>query len=117
MRAGERSRQRTASPWQRLLAVKGTTDGFELAETDFKLRREGELLGLRQSGLPPLRVADLQRKDHQALAKEARVHAETMIDEQGRLRPGHEDLEAELSGGWLRRVGAGDVLGLEELDG
>ena len=102
--------------WQRLEAVQATSDGFKLAETDFKLRREGELLGLRQSGLPPLRVADLQREDHQALAKDARVHAEAMVDTQGRLRPGNEDLEAELDRGWLRRVGAGDVLLPDELD-
>ena len=36
-------------------------DGFELAERDFELRREGDVLGLAQSGLPRLRVASLQR--------------------------------------------------------
>ena len=35
-------------------------DGFELAEQDFELRREGDVLGLAQSGLPRLRVASLQ---------------------------------------------------------
>ena len=38
-------------------ASSDTTDGFALAELDIELRKEGELLGLRQSGLPPLRVA------------------------------------------------------------
>ena len=45
-RAGETTEMR------RLLAVARTTDGFELAETDFALRREGDVLGLAQSGLP-----------------------------------------------------------------
>ena len=39
-----------------------TRDGFELAERDFELRREGDVLGLAQSGLPRLRVASLQRE-------------------------------------------------------
>ena len=50
-----------------------TTDGFALAELDLEQRREGELLGLTQSGLPPLRVASLQRKDrHRTVARGAR---------------------------------------------
>ena len=52
----------------RLDALVNTTDGFMLAEMDLEQRREGELLGLSQSGLPPLRVASLGRKSHQALS-------------------------------------------------
>ena len=36
----------------RLKAVADLRDGFELAERDFELRREGNVLGLAQSGLP-----------------------------------------------------------------
>ncbi|MPV36240.1 ATP-dependent DNA helicase RecG [Georgenia subflava] len=35
---------------ERLLAFAATTDGFELAETDLRLRREGDVLGASQSG-------------------------------------------------------------------
>ena len=54
--------------WARLKAIEEPTDGFELAEKDFELRREGDVLGLAQSGLPALRVASLQRLDHRELA-------------------------------------------------
>ncbi|KQB86440.1 ATP-dependent DNA helicase RecG [Corynebacterium lowii] len=38
------------SGWERLEAVAATTDGFELAEQDLKLRQEGDVLGEAQSG-------------------------------------------------------------------
>ncbi len=47
---------------QRRLEVFGRThDGFEIAEVDLEIRGPGEVLGMRQSGLPALRVADLGR--------------------------------------------------------
>ena len=46
---------------ERLKAFVASTDGFELAETDFKLRGPGDIFGTKQHGLPPLRIADLLR--------------------------------------------------------
>ena len=92
----------------RLKAVTEIRDGFELAEKDFELRREGDVLGLVQSGLPRLRVASLQNREHVALARHARGHAEALLDEGGRLGPGAEPLLRELERGWLGRVWAGD---------
>jgi ATP-dependent DNA helicase RecG len=44
---------------RRLTAMADTTDGFRLAELDLELRGEGDLTGLRQSGLPSLKAASL----------------------------------------------------------
>ena len=46
---------------RRITAFTETTDGFKLADIDFELRGPGELLGTRQHGLPPMRVANLLR--------------------------------------------------------
>ena len=64
-------------------------DGFELAEKDFELRKEGDVLGLAQSGLPGLRVASLQARAHRELAVRARAHAEALLDAAGALDPRH----------------------------
>lgn len=89
----------------RLAALVATRDGFALAEEDFALRREGDVLGFVQSGFPRLRVASLQRPDHRDLAIAARRHAEELLDEDGRLRPdAGAALKTELETGWLSRL-------------
>ncbi len=80
---------------ERLRAVAATTDGFELAERDFELRREGDVLGLAQSGLPRLRVATLASLEHRELATRARGWAEQLLDDRGALVDDPE-LEREL---------------------
>jgi ATP-dependent DNA helicase RecG len=50
-RAGEEARAR-------LSVLENTTDGFVIAEKDLEARGPGDLLGVRQSGLPAMRVAD-----------------------------------------------------------
>ena len=45
----------------RLEALQQHTDGFRIAETDFELRGPGDVLGVKQSGQLPLRVASLVR--------------------------------------------------------
>ena len=46
---------------QRLRIIYENSDGFEVARLDLKLRGPGEILGARQSGVPMLRFADLER--------------------------------------------------------
>lgn len=49
--------------WERLKAIRDTTDGFEIARRDLEMRGPGEFLGERQSGTPLLRFADLDRDE------------------------------------------------------
>jgi ATP-dependent DNA helicase RecG len=67
------ARGSTADSEARLAALLGTTDGFQIAEADLKIRGPGEFLGTRQHGrLPDLRIADLTRDVKLlALAREA----------------------------------------------
>jgi ATP-dependent DNA helicase RecG len=53
---------------RRLAVLETTSDGFVIAEKDLEARGPGDLMGTRQSGLPPLRVADPVR-DLPALAQ------------------------------------------------
>jgi ATP-dependent DNA helicase RecG len=62
---------------ERLKAFVASTDGFKLAETDFKLRGPGDIFGTKQHGLPPLRIADLLRD--QPLLEEARRDAHALV--------------------------------------
>ena len=66
---------------KRLQALVDTTDGFELAQIDLDLRREGQLLGTRQSGWSDLQFTRL-RVDH-ALIERAREIAADLRDEDG----------------------------------
>jgi ATP-dependent DNA helicase RecG len=88
----------------RIAAVQALHDGFALAERDWELRREGNVLGLVQSGLPQLRVASLQLDRHRDLAVAARAAAEALLDEAGELPPDHAALRRELTRGWLAAV-------------
>ena len=60
----------TPEAGERLKAVVESEDGFYLSEVDMKIRGPGELLGLKQHGLPGFRLADLVRDG--ALSLEAR---------------------------------------------
>src|SRR6185436_9976346 len=46
---------------ERLQAMTETTDGFEIAERDLRLRGPGDFFGTRQAGIPTFRLIDLVR--------------------------------------------------------
>jgi ATP-dependent DNA helicase RecG len=61
----------------RLEALESTQSGFDLAELDLRLRGPGEVVGLRQHGLPEMRAANLLDV---ALAQRARAAAVRWLD-------------------------------------
>jgi ATP-dependent DNA helicase RecG len=80
---------------RRLEVVRGSTDGFAIAEADLELRGSGNVLGTRQSGLPPLRVASLFDPRHLELATQARTLARLLVAEDPTLA-GRPELAREL---------------------
>ncbi|MBQ7882778.1 MAG: ATP-dependent DNA helicase RecG [Phascolarctobacterium sp.] len=61
----------------RLQVLRDSDDGFYLAEKDLELRGAGQLFGLRQHGLPDLRIADILR-DTEVIVQ-ARAMAQSLL--------------------------------------
>ncbi|MDA9155819.1 ATP-dependent DNA helicase RecG [Methylophilaceae bacterium] len=78
---------------QRLRIIYENIDGFKIAEEDLKLRGPGELLGYRQSGVPTLRFANLNRDLD--ILKNARNDADSLIKKNDKRINEHMKL-------WLR---------------
>jgi ATP-dependent DNA helicase RecG len=80
----------------RLRIMEETNDGFRIAEEDLAMRGPGEMMGVRQSGLPDFRIADI-RRDAQLL-NEARQDAFSLIETDPCLdKPEHRALRDELN--------------------
>ena len=62
---------------QRLMTMRSTTDGFEIARKDLEIRGPGEFLGARQAGQAMLRFADLETD--QWLIEQTRDLAHTLL--------------------------------------
>jgi ATP-dependent DNA helicase RecG len=81
----------------RLEAIAGERDGFRLAEIDLELRGAGDVLGVRQHGLPEFRVARLP-EDAELLVR-ARDRADSILLEDPRLElPEHALLREAVVG-------------------
>jgi ATP-dependent DNA helicase RecG len=85
----------------RLEAMVRTTDGFELADDDLRLRGEGTLFDVRQSGMPDLKLARLA--EDLDLVRRARERAFSLVDADPALDR-HPELLAQ-----LRRRFAGTI--------
>ena len=68
---------------QRLEVLVGSTDGFEIAEMDLRLRGPGQVLGTRQSGLPDLALASLS--DDGAVLEQSRQVARRLLEQDPQL--------------------------------
>ena len=71
------SHKLSADARTRLETMVRTSDGFEIAEVDLRLRGPGDLMGTQQSGVLNLRIADII-KDHEIL-KLARSYASQLL--------------------------------------
>ena len=69
----------------RLKIIYENIDGFEVARADLELRGPGEVLGARQSGMPMLRYADLER-DTDLLEKAERMASEFLLNQPAQAR-------------------------------
>ena len=76
--------QERAASVIRLRTMEQTTDGFAIAEVDLKLRGPGDLLGVRQSGLPEFRFVDLVQDT--PIIVRARTDAFALLDRDPQLR-------------------------------
>lgn len=63
----------------RIETLRDTNDGFVIAERDFELRGGGDLLGLKQTGLPNFKIADIAI--HKDLLPIARKYAKAMLED------------------------------------
>lgn len=73
----------TPNGWERLKILRDFTDGFEIARRDLQMRGPGEFLGERQSGMPLLKFADLDR-DETLLASAQKVATEWLRTDRAR---------------------------------
>ncbi len=88
----------TRTTWERLRAIEDTQDGFLLAEKDLELRGPGDFFGVRQSGLPALRLASLSNV---AVLELARTEAQALFKEDPSLgQPEHRLLAEQVSRFW-----------------
>ena len=80
---------------ERLKVLCSTTDGFQIADEDLKLRGVGDFLGRRQHGLPEFKIADLS--NDLTLMKEVRKTVAALVEEDPRLgRSDHAALKKEV---------------------
>jgi ATP-dependent DNA helicase RecG len=95
-------------PHPRVDAFVATCDGFVLAEKDLVLRGPGDLVGTRQSGAPPLYLADLLRDG--AIVAEARRDALAVFEQDPQLTdPKYDRLRKLVIDRWGEMLGLGQV--------
>ena len=88
--------------------MENSSDGFEIAEADLRIRGPGEYLGTRQAGVPAFRAANLARDEELLLL--ARDKARQWLEKDpGLSDPRSFELRRSLANRW------GDSLALAEV--
>ena len=77
----------TEAAVERLKAIEGTLDGFEIAEVDMDIRGPGELFGTRQHGLPEIRFGNIAKDI--GIMEAARKEAFALVARDPGLREEH----------------------------
>jgi ATP-dependent DNA helicase RecG len=83
-----------ATAHKRLKLFTSTTDGFKIAEYDLMLRGPGEFFGTRQSGMPPLKLANIVRD--RDIIVQARKSAFKLAEDDPHLRDGKHQAIREI---------------------
>jgi len=92
----------------RMDAIASTNDGFKIAELDLQIRGMGDFFGTRQSGMPPLRVAQIPEDID--LLKLAHIDATKMIEADWQLaEPEHKRLHKVVHQQYGEALGLIDV--------
>lgn len=86
------------SPWIRLKILENSSNGFEIAEQDLKIRGPGDFFGTKQSGSPTFQLADLSRDA--GLLEMARKDAQEIF----RKDPSLSQSDHERLGHWFHRA-------------
>ncbi|TAL62920.1 MAG: ATP-dependent DNA helicase RecG, partial [Bacteroidetes bacterium] len=73
-----------------------TTDGFEIAETDLRLRGPGDMAGTQQSGILDFKIADISR-DSQLLQYTRGIAGELLQNDPELTQPGNVPILSELN--------------------
>ncbi|NGZ60084.1 MAG: DNA helicase RecG [Nitrospira sp. LK265] len=93
---------------ERLEALVRSNDGFVIAEEDLRIRGPGEFFGLRQSGMPEFRVANLVRDGD--LLQQARQEAFSLVNsDPGLKEPAHRGLRDAMLRKWEKKLELGSI--------
>ena len=73
-----------------------TTNGFEIADEDLKMRGPGDFFGSKQHGLPPLKIASLL-SDNELLIKSREAASVLLKDDPEMEKPQHKLIRKQVN--------------------
>ncbi|MEG0873075.1 MAG: ATP-dependent DNA helicase RecG [Clostridia bacterium] len=95
-----KSNNRSSKSIQRLKIMEKSNSGFEIAQKDLELRGPGDFFGMRQSGLPEFKLANLLKDIN--ILKDAGISAKNTIEEDVYLQ---KDENSELKQALFQKFG------------